>query len=78
MPKTIIYFHVSIILEFPITYKNTAVLCQTECGCLHKTVNIEVFFVKSNENIYPNEDHFCNCIALSLKQKEGIHHMQGI
>jgi len=28
------------------------VLCQSECACLHKTVNMVVFFVKSNENTY--------------------------
>ena len=33
-----------------ITYRNASVLCQSECACLHKTVNTVVFFVKSNEN----------------------------
>ena len=47
------YFHVYIILDFPLTYRNASVLCQPECTCLHKTVNRAVFFVKSNENIYP-------------------------
>ena len=28
-------------------------LCQSECARLHKTVNMVVFFVKSNENTYP-------------------------
>jgi len=42
-----------IILDFPITYRNASVLCQTECACLHKTVNMVVFFVISNENTYP-------------------------
>ena len=41
------------ILDFPITYRNASVLCQSECTCLHKTVNMVVFFVKSNENTYP-------------------------
>ena len=50
---TIIYFHVYIILDFPITYRNASVLCQSECARLHKTVNMVVFFVKSNENTYP-------------------------
>jgi len=54
MLQTIIYFHVYIILDFPITYRNTlSVLCQSECACLHKTVNMVVFLVKSNENTYP-------------------------
>ena len=26
---------------------------QSECSCLHKIVNMVVFFVKSNENTYP-------------------------
>ena len=46
------YFHDYIVLDVPITYKNASVLCQSECACLHKTVNM-VFFVKSNENTYP-------------------------
>ena len=41
-------------LDFPISYRNASVLCQSECACLHKTVNMVVFFVKSNENTYPN------------------------
>jgi len=53
MLRTPIYFHVYIILDFPITYKNASVLCQSESTCLHKTVNMVVFFVKSNENTYP-------------------------
>ena len=55
MSRTIIYFHVYIILECPLTYRNDLVLCQSECACLHKTVNMVVFFVKSNENTYPKE-----------------------
>ena len=46
------YFHVNIILDFPVTYKNASVLCQSECACLHKTFNMVVFFVKGNENTY--------------------------
>ena len=45
--------HVNIILDFPITYRNTSVLCQSECTCLNKTVNMVVFFVESNGNTYP-------------------------
>jgi len=52
MLRTIIYFHVYIIYDFPITYRNASVLCQSECACLHKTVNMAVFFVESNENTY--------------------------
>ena len=51
--RTIIYFHVYIILDFLITYRNASVFCQSEGSCLHKTTNIAVFFVKSNENAYP-------------------------
>ena len=52
MPRTIICFHVSIILDFPITYSNASVLCQSECAWLQKIVTMVVFFVKSNENTY--------------------------
>jgi len=34
------------------TYRNDSVLCQSECACLRKTVNMVVFFVKSNKNTY--------------------------
>ena len=53
MLRAIIYIHVHIILDVPITYRNASVLCQSEYACLHKTVNMVVFFVKSNENTYP-------------------------
>ena len=47
MSRTIIYVHVYIMLDFPITHiGNTSVLCQSECECLHKTVNMEVFFLR--------------------------------
>jgi len=36
--------HVDIILDFPMTYRNASVLCQSEYR--HKTVNMVVFFVK--------------------------------
>jgi len=54
MLQIIIVFHVYIILDFPITYRNASMLffCQSECACLHKTVNIVFFFVKSNKNTY--------------------------
>jgi len=66
MSKTITYFHVYIILDFPIIYRNVSVLCQSECVCLHKTVNMVVFFVKSNVNTYPKGEHSCKCTDLSL------------
>jgi len=43
-------------LEFPITYLNAPVLCQSECECLDNTV-IMVIFVKRNENTYPNNEN---------------------
>jgi len=52
MSRTIQYFHVYIRLDFPIAYENASVICQSECACLHKTVNLVVFFVKSNDNTY--------------------------
>jgi len=67
MLRTIIYVHVNIILDFPIIYQNDSVLCQSECACLHQTVNI-----KDNENTYPKGEHSCKCRELSLKRKEGI------
>ena len=41
------------ILDFPITYRHASVFCQSECACLHKTVNMVVFFVEMIENTYP-------------------------
>jgi len=55
MSRTIVYFHVYIILDFHITYRNVSVLCQSEWACLHKTVSMVVFFVKSNVTAYPKE-----------------------
>ena len=56
MLKTIVNFHVYIILDSPITYKHASVLCQSECACLHETLNIVVFFVKSNNKYLPKRD----------------------
>ena len=39
MSMTIIYFHVYVLLDFPIAYRNASVLCQSE----------------STENTYPKE-----------------------
>jgi len=55
MLRTMIYFLDYIILDVPITYKNASVLCQSECACLHKTVNMVISFVKSNKNTYPKK-----------------------
>jgi len=32
---------------------NTSVVCQSESTCLHKTVNLVGFYVKSNAKTYP-------------------------
>ena len=53
MSRTIICFHVYIILDFSVTYKHAVVFCHSEC--LHKTVNMAVFFVKSNRYTNPKE-----------------------
>ena len=67
MLRTLIHFHVYIILDFPITYRNVSVLCQSECACLHNTVNMAVFFIKSNEKIPTKKgEHSCKCTELSL------------
>ena len=35
-------------------YRNASILCQSESACLHRTVNIVFFFVKSSDfNTYP-------------------------
>jgi len=35
------------------TYHESSVLCQSECACLHRILNIVIFIVKSIENTYP-------------------------
>jgi len=69
MLRTIIYFHVYIILDFLLTYRNASVLCQSECACLHKTVNMVVFFVKSNENSYPKGRALMHMYRVVLQTK---------
>ena len=53
MLRMIIYFYVYITLDFSITYRNASLLCQSECACLYKKVNMVVFVVENNENTYP-------------------------
>ena len=60
-----IYVHVYIILDFPITYTNASVLCHSECTCLHRTVNMVVFFSKMMKIPTQKGEHSCKC-------KEGI------
>ena len=45
MLRAIIYVHVYIIIDFPITYRNDSVPCKSECAFLHKTVNMVVLFL---------------------------------
>ena len=46
---------------------NALVICQSECAALHKTVNMVVFFVKSNENTYPKGKAFMQvCIVVPI------------
>ena len=66
MFEIVVSFLFNIILDFPITYRNASVFCQSECACLHKTVNMVVFFVKSNENTYPKGEHSYHYTELSL------------
>ena len=69
MLRTIIYFHAFILLDFPITYRNAPVFCQSDCACLHKTVKRVVFLVKSNENTYPKgRALMCMCRVVSITQ----------
>ena len=73
MLRTPIYFHVYIMLDFPITFRNASMLCQLECAYLHKTVNMVVFFVKSNENTYPKgraHTQMCRVVPIT---KRGNH-----
>ena len=65
-------FHFYIILDFTITYNNAPVRCQSDCACLHHTVNIIVFFTKNNENTQKGE-HSYKCTNVTLKQTEGIY-----
>ena len=71
MSRTMIYFHVYIILDFPITYRNASVLCQSECACQHKTVNMVVCFVKGNENTNPKGRAFIHIYRVVPIMKRG-------
>jgi len=48
----VIYVHVYIISDFPITNTNALWLCQSECVFLQQTVNMVVFFLNII-NTYP-------------------------
>ena len=64
------------IRQLPITYKNASVLCQSECACLHKTVNMVVFFVKSNENTYPKGRALMQMYRVVPITKRQIQHLR--
>ena len=50
-------------------YRNASALCQSECICLHKTVNRDIFFVRSNENTYPKLQMY-KCTVFPITKKE--------
>ena len=53
-------------LDFPITHRNASVFCQSEFACLHKTVNMVVFFVKVMKISTQKGEHLCKFTELSL------------
>jgi len=60
----------------PITYRSASVLCQSDWPCLHKTVNMLVFFFLNDENTYPKgyhlkRDTFNGKLDLSSVMKPG-------
>ena len=67
MSRTIIYFHVYLILDFPIIYRNASVFCQSECACLHQTVNL----LKNNENTHPKGRALLQIYRVVRKTKRG-------
>ena len=40
-----------------------------KCTCLHKTVNMVVFFVKSNENTYPKGRALMSLYVVSITKR---------
>ena len=75
MSRTILYFHVYILLDFPITYRNASVFCQSECACVHKTVNVAVFFVENNENTYQKGRASMQIYKVVPRRKEEYYHL---
>ena len=70
MSRTIIYVHVYIMLDFPITViGNASVLCLSECECLHETVNMVVFFLRMMKIPIQKGKHSSKCTELSLKRR---------
>ena len=72
MSKTIIYFHVNIILDFPV-HRNASVLNrQSEFTCLHKTVNMVKNSLKTMKIPTQKESTHRNVQSCPSKEKEGI------
>jgi len=71
MSRTIVYVHVNIILDFPVSYTNASVHCQSECPWLHKTVNMFFSLLKVMKIPTQKGEHSGKCTELSLKRKEG-------
>ena len=55
MSRTLLYVHV-----IPITYNNVSVLCNSECACLHQTVNRVVFVIKVMKYLPKRESTHAN------------------
>ena len=72
MSRTTKHFHVNIISDFTNTCRNASVLYQSECACLHKTVNMVAVFVKSNENTYPKGKALMQVYIVVPITKRGI------
>ena len=66
------YVHVNIILDFPITYKNAKVLCQSVCACSHQTVNMVVFFTKKMKIPTQKGEQSCKMYIVVHQTKKGI------
>jgi len=71
MTRTIIYISM-FTYYFPITFRFASVLFQSECACLHKTVNMVVFFARMMKIPTQKGEHSSKCTELSFKRKEGI------
>jgi len=68
MSRTITYVYINIQLDFPTTYTNASMLCQSEGVCLHQTVNMVIFFLKIMKIPTKKGEHSCKCTELSHKQ----------
>jgi len=60
---SIINVHVNIILDLPITYRNVSVQLQSECPCLHHTVNFSFRLLLQKIMKIPTQKgkHSCKC-----------------